>query len=231
MNVFSSSHLLFSSCFFFIKSIRFFVLYVTAKMVSKMIPFVLFFSPSCHNRCSLSFPQIFVPLDFRDIRNLLCSLKTFAESLKETLLPFRRFSQAILKGRNCTNTDLNVYFVYVWCLCVYKSISHMPLIFVRPYIFFSLHLFPLPHPLFFYFSSSIASSSFAVIAPSLCLQTTQRKQRKNLFFQLLHFHHPRSSFLFRLSSIIIHFCFFSFYSRSLLFPSRFISYTKISLYI
>jgi len=132
-------------------------------MVSKMIPSVLFFTPSYRNWCSLSFPQIFVPLDFRDIRNLLCSLKAFAESLKETPLPFYRFSQAILKGRNCTNTDLNVYFVYVWCLCVYKSISHTPLIFVRPDTSFSHFIFsPSPTPC----SSIFLPQSLLLLLPS-----------------------------------------------------------------
>lgn len=98
------------------------------------------------------FPRVSLEFSFlfRDIRNLPRSLKAFRRSLG---LPIVSSGQAILKGRNCTNMNWNVYLVYVWCLCVYKSISHTPLIFVRPgkssfrFIFFP----PPPPPVLLFF--------------------------------------------------------------------------------
>lgn len=113
---------------------------------------------------------------FEDLRKVEWHLKdSFFFNVALPVRPFWKDKVAL-----CTN--LNVHFMCIYVMCVWVDISRAVNFRTPRWIFFlSLYL---PSPILPSFPSSTASS-FAAIAPPLCLQIAQRKQCENLFAQHL----------------------------------------------
>lgn len=154
-------------------------------MVSKMTSFFLFSSPLCYDWYSSSLGNPSSSYSFiSDFWYLFRSSKTPHKvewHLKDSFfsnvaLPVRPF----WKDKVALSTNLNVHFMCIYVMCVWVDISRAVNFRTPRWIFFfSLYL---PSPILPSFPSSTASS-FAAIAPPLCLQIAQRKQCKNLFAQ------------------------------------------------
>lgn len=150
-------------------------------MVSKITSFsFIFFSfaTQCSSSLGKYSVQVFFLIfeiysAFEDLRKVVWHLK---DSFSDVALPVRPF----WKDKVALSTNLNVHFMCIYVMCVWVDISRAVNFRTPRWIFFlSLYL---PFPILSSFPSSTASS-FAAVAPPLCLQIAQRKQCENLFAQ------------------------------------------------